>query len=292
MLSLIILSSLILATIKSQEEIPVTTDTVSSSLNTDEGVINSDYFVDYFEISSTELIVNAYPLDECTLISLIDEYKYATFTCNTEGLLIQEFYKSSDCSSDSGNTTLRTVYTKDSSVGDGDVGSFHCNGDSYYISVDTCNDNSVTNGLGNLLIVPDVCYYDSSSSSAYSFQWSCITNLTNIDDSFDYIRLSIYNGASASSCTSGNSASSSLKSSGTCLNIFTSPYELNAIINTEDAMCSWQEYTASTTTTTTSSGSTTTSGGTTTKESNSHAYSSSFSFSFAIFFFSFAIFYF
>jgi hypothetical protein len=250
-LAILLLLLLLIKVLKGQDNNPpppVTSDVLSSSMSN--GQSNPNYIIDYFEISAGETIVNAYPLNECTLISLINKYKYSTFTCDAltgNTIIIQEFYEASDCSSGSNNSTLRRLISIDNTLDVGDVGTFNCNGEDNFIRANTCNDQSSSNNYGDLCIVPDVCYYDISGSSItgnnVAFKWSCITK-----DGNDIIQLNSYNIAQDASRSCDDQNTNALKSSSqlsttanTCTNIYSdnSGNSLKAIIDSGDAVCTW-----------------------------------------------------
>lgn len=201
---------------------PVTTDMfgltgLSSTIEEGDSSMPK-YVIDYFEVSSSLLVPNAYPIDVCTLNSLVSEYSYVRYTCATgNNLVLKEYFTDSDCGTESLNASLREEIRSDSSLEDGDYSTFNCNGlYDTYVSIKSCSTNT------DLLVVPNICFFDTGSGDTKAYQWGCAD--TNNDNDFDKVWLYTYDlddDTPRTSCTSNTVSSKSLSlSSSTCTTIF------------------------------------------------------------------------
>jgi len=199
----IILVLLNMGMIFGQDEEPINTPGSSlASSSTGEGGGLPNYIIDYIKISSSVSQINAFPFEQCTLISLDsnDEYPYAMYTCQDSNVF-KSYYKTSTCEPSSTNITLREEIRASNSIDDGDYESFNCDGDDLYVKIQACSSNNVLIGDSIFIYtVPDVCWYDLSQPD-YSYLLQCLTGTGSggtdtIDDNSnndDSLQLTMYN---------------------------------------------------------------------------------------------------
>jgi len=189
---------------------PTTTDIGGTDLSStvEGGSVDPNYYIDSFVFSSSAISPLSYPVDKCVLTSLVTA-TYARYSCmqstNGEYYILKVVSSSSDCTSPSNQTRYDPT-----SETTGGFGTFNCDGDTSYITIDAGCDGDDEKLIN---IVPNVCYRNDADT--LSALWTC--GDSGNDNDFDNVQFATY---STTTC-SGTASASNIVSFDKCKTLMT-----------------------------------------------------------------------